>query len=234
MPQAYLPGEPFVSSESLFNALGKDYEDVFGHDAGLLRVVERFISYLSPDARVLDCGSGTGKPVAHMIASANRSVHGIDLSEAMIELSRKQVPTATFEQCNMLSYSPPPGSFGGATASLSLFELTRAQLTTMVANWARWLRPGGYLLIATMGAEDVEGTREEMYDEDGECASGIPFTFMGSRVYLTLFTKKGWERLLEGAGFEIVETQRDLFSPPKEAKCDEEKHLFLIARKRVE
>ena len=229
MAQSYLPGA--TNGKIIFNNLSKEYEDVFGDDRGLHRNMERFLSYLPTDARVLDCGSGTGRPVCQMIAESGRSVHGIDLSPKMIELSRKQVPKATFELCNMLEYSPRLENFGGVTATLSLFELTRAELTSMAQKWFQWIQPGGYLLICTMGAEDCAGTRAEMYDADGECASGIDWTFMGYKVYLTLFTKTGWKKLLEYAGFEVVHEEIDEFKLPPEAKCDDETHFFVIARK---
>ena len=178
MTQPYLP-DGANASEMVFDALGQKYEDVFGHDPGLHRMVQRLLAYLPADARILDYGSGTGKPVCHMVAESGRSIHGIDNSKTMIELSRKQVPKGTFERCNMLEYAPSPASFDGVTATLSLFELTRTQLTSMATKWFQWLRPGGYLLICTFGAEDCDGTRAEMYDADKECASGIPWTFMG-------------------------------------------------------
>ena len=228
MAQPYLPGS---SSESLYDDLSKRYEENFGHNAGLQRNVTRFLTLLPSDAQVLDCGSGTGKPVCHMVAETGRPTHGIDTSKNMIELSRNQVPQATFELANMLEYSPPPASFGGITATLSLFELSRAELETVIGKWFEWLQPGGYLLIAVIGAEDVPGITREMYDEDGSCVSGAEWTFMGHKVFITLFTKRGWDALLEGKGFEIVERETDLFCPPKEARCDDEMHYFVIAKK---
>ena len=85
-------------------------------------------------------------------------------------------------------------------------------------------------MIGVIGAEDVEKIKPEMYDDDRECASGIDFLFMGHQVYLTLFTKVGWNRVLESAGFEVVHTETDLFKPPS-AGCDDEMHYFVIARK---
>ena len=166
-----------------------------------------------------------------MLAETRRPVHGIDLAGNMVELSRKQVPKATFEQCNMLEYSPPSASFGGVTAILSLFELSRAQLTFLAEKWVQWIAPGGYLLMLVVGAEDCSKTRPEMYDADGFCAGGIDWTFMGKTVYVTLFTKKGWNELLEGVGFKIVYTETDLFKPPPKAHCDDEMHYFIIAQK---
>ncbi|KAI4166129.1 MAG: hypothetical protein LQ342_000015 [Letrouitia transgressa] len=224
-PEAIIPRDDF------YNKIGKDYENAFSHDPGLRKIVERFLGLCPVTARILDCGCGTGKPVSYMVAETGRPLHGIDFSQTMIQLSRQQVPQGNFEHCSMLDYSPPsPEYFGGIIAMLSLFELPRSQLELMAGNFFKWIQPGGYLLIGTFGAEDC-GTQPELYHSDGQCASGIVFTFMAQKVSITVFTKSGWNKLLEGAGFEIIHTEMDRFSPSAEAVCDEEPHYYVIARK---
>lgn len=220
-------GDSHPSTE-IFNQKGLKYEEAFGHDAGLQKNVQNFLELLPANARVLDCGCGTAKPVSHSIAASGRRVHGIDLSPTMVDLSRKQVPHGTFEEVNMLSYAPSD-KFDGVVASLSLFELTREELTTMAHKWFQWLRPNGLLLILVIGADDVK-TSPEMWDSDGQCVQRIGWTFMSRTVYITLFTKAGWNSLLEGAGFSIVHTETDTFVPAAEG-CDVEPHYFVIARK---
>ena len=48
---------------------------------------------------------------------------------------------------------------------------------------------------------------------------------------MKLFTKEGWNNLLESAVFEIAHSETDLFRPPAAAGCDDERHYFLIVRK---
>ncbi len=215
-------------STEIFNQEGLKYEEAFGYDPGLHKNVLKLLDLLPANARVLDCGCGTGKPVSHLIAESGRQVHGIDLSPTMVELSRKQVPNGTFEKANMLSYAPSD-KFDGVVASLSLFELTREELTALAHKWFQWFRPNGLLLIIVFGADDVE-TSPEMWDSDGQCARRIGWTFMNRTVYITLFTKAGWNRLLEEAGFSIVHTETDMFVPAA-AGCDTEPHYFVLARK---
>ena len=226
-----LQAETVVPSNDFFDKVGIQYEEAFGHDAGLQGIVQKFLEFLPQGqaARVLDCGCGTGKPVPKMVAESGRRVHGIDLSSMMVELSRKQVPTGSFERTSMLQYSPA-SDFSGVIAMLSLFELTREEITTMAHKWFEWLCPGGFLLIGVFGAEDCEAA-SEMYDSDGLCATGIPFTFMNHTVLMTLYTKAGWRNLLQQAGFNIVHTETDVFSPPRAAVSDDEPHYFVIARK---
>lgn len=215
-----------------FNQIGPKYEEAYAHDEGVHRAIRGLLRLLPPDASVLDCGCGTGKPVAAMVAASGRRVHGIDRSERMVELSRRQVPSGTFDKADMLEYGPEDASFSGIIAMLSLFELSRAELVAVADRFHRWLRPEGYLLMGVIGADDrAKDVKADMWDADGLFARGIPTTFMGRLEFKNLFTKKGWDALLEGAGLKVLSAEVDVFKPPPEAGCDDEPHYFVIAKK---
>ena len=52
-----------MTIHEFYSNLGKRYEDAYGHNAGLQRMVQRSLDLLPPNASVLDCGCGTGKLV---------------------------------------------------------------------------------------------------------------------------------------------------------------------------
>ena len=218
-----------IPSENFYDQVGIEYEEAFGHDVGLHKIMMKFLELLPRDAQILDCGCGTGKPVATMIVESGRRVQGIDLSQTMVELSRKQVSSGSFEKANMVHYAPA-NPLDGVVAMFSLFELTRQEITLMAHKWFEWLRPNGYLLIGVFGAEDCD-VAPDLYDKDGQCATGIPFTFMNHRVSMTLFTKSRWTNWLGQAGFEVSHTETDLFHPSPASVSDDEPHYFVIARR---
>ena len=221
-----------IKPQDFYDGLGMRYEENYGHDPGFHKIVQRFLSLLPPNITVLDVGCGTGKPVSSMIAESGRRPYGIDLSPVMVELSKKQVPKGTFQQCDMLHFTPSsPARFGAATALFSMFELSRAELTLMAQRFFQWIQPGGFLLIAVIGAEDLDATKPEHYDEDGECAHGIEENFMAHKLFVTLFTKSGWNKLLESVGFEIVHTETQSFVAPASARSDEFLYYYVIAKK---
>lgn len=224
------PPQPMKSDEQFWSDLGMKYEAAFGHDVGLHQMIHKYLSKLPTAAVVIDCGSGTGTPVAKAIADSGRHVHGIDMSAGMVSLSRKAVPSGRFEEANMLEYVPTV-DYDGAVASLSIFELSRPELTTMSHKWFQWLKPGGLLLINTFNSEKCPQVKAENYDADGECASKVEWRFMGNKVLITLLTKVGWKMLLEKAGFEMVQTEEDVFTPPAAADCDPEPRYYIIAQK---
>ena len=222
--------QPMNSNEQYWTDLGLKYETVYGHDTGLRNIVQKYSTMLPPGAHILECGSGTGKPVASTIAATGRRIHGIDMSSGMVSLSQKAVPDGTFEVANMLQYAPSV-SYDGAVASLSIFELSRQEVATMCDKWAQWLKPGGLVLISTFAAEDCEQVKAANYDADGECASKVEWGFFGQKVLITLFTRKGWKVLLDKAGLEIVHTEEDLFTPAADTECEPEPRYYIIAKK---
>ncbi|KAL9610494.1 MAG: hypothetical protein Q9167_004803 [Letrouitia subvulpina] len=224
-----MPPETVVPSDELFNDLGQDYEDAFAHNAGLLDIIQQLLELLPPQANVLDCGSGTGIPVAHTITDSGHRLHGIDVAENMIDLARKKVPNATFEKANMLEYKPA-NHLDGAIAMFSLFQFTRTELTSMAHKWYEWLQPGGLLLLGAIGAEDCN-LDSKVFDSDGKCATGVQTWFMKRPISVTLFTKAGWNDLLEDVGFRLLHTKTSVFAPPPSAGASQETQYFIIARK---
>ena len=221
--------ENVLRTAQFFDSKGSDYESAFAHDAGLNDFIGKVLTMFPPASIVLDVGCGTGTPVSQTIAAHGHKVTGIDIAPKMVELSRKAVPNATFEVADMLEYVPRQ-KMDVVLNILSLFMLSRSEMETMSKKWAEWLLPNGLLCICMFAAEDCNPTKD-MYDEDGLCASGMPFMFMGLQGSLTMLTRQGWKKMLEDAGFEIIDTEVDLFEPPAEAKCDPEHHYFIIARR---
>ncbi|MCJ1404197.1 hypothetical protein MMC11_007422 [Xylographa trunciseda] len=220
-------------SAEFYSSLGASYEAAFGHDQGLLFFLQKLLSYLPPSASILDVGCGTGTPVATTLAAAGHHIFGIDISDEMVRLSRKAVPSGKFEVADMHTYTPPSGTkLDAILAVLSLFPLGREGIEAQVAKWAGWLAKGGVLCICSIAAEDIDVMgKSRGYDKDGLCARDIGFQFMGDDVKITLFTREGWKELLKAHGFEIVDSFTELFVPPEKARSDEEMHYFLIARK---
>lgn len=216
-----------------FSSLGTNYEVAYAHAPALLRFIDKSIACLPPKSRVLDLGSGTGRPVAAALDDAGMSVTGIDFSEKMIELSRLAVPRATFELADMIEYTPPAEEhFTAIFAIFALFYLNREELEQFSLNWKRWVPVNGNLFIAHMMADDYPaGVRGAIYDADGMYASGIGARFMGKDNKLGLFTVEGWRALLAERGFEIQEMSSSHFAPPADANSEPMTYWYMIARR---
>lgn len=213
--------------------LALQYEKGFGNNKGLISFLDRIIPLMPSGSQVLDAGCGTGKPVAVSLAAAGHLVTGIDISNAMISLSRKAIPNGSFHVVDMRAFIPPSGKqFDAILNILSLFVLTREEIESLMEKWSAWMKPGGILGICTIAAEDLDPeSKGGKYDDDGLCARGVQEQFMSRISEYTLFTRQGWNKMLTDRGFVVKETQMARHVPPPDADCGPEDHYFIIAEK---
>ncbi|GGP76162.1 class I SAM-dependent DNA methyltransferase [Streptomyces melanogenes] len=210
------PDLPARSAEAArpFDALGRTYEDIYGRIPERLAAIDWLLARLPERARVMDVGSGTGRPTAHLLAAAGHVVTGYDVSKTMVELARAQVPRARFELADVRTLPETPGQWDAITTFFTLLQMPRAELDATLARIAGWLAPGGLFAFATvpLDAEDAQ----------------IQWT--GQTLRCTSYPARTYGRLLRAAGLDIVHEHLSVFHPDFPGAHPEE-HLFIHARK---
>jgi ubiquinone/menaquinone biosynthesis C-methylase UbiE len=99
-----------------------------------------------PGAVVLDVGTGPGRlPQALAGLRPDLSLHGADLSPAMVELARRAGPGIAFEVADVAALPWPDANVDLIVSTLSAHEWPDP--SAAAAELARVLRPGGRLLI---------------------------------------------------------------------------------------
>ncbi|MEU9400958.1 class I SAM-dependent methyltransferase [Streptomyces sp. NPDC048242] len=181
----------------VFDALGLAYEEAFAASAPHLTSLGWLVERLKPGSRVLDVGSGTGRPTARTLVDAGHTVLGVDVSPVMVELAARQVPEAEFRLADIRELPLDEGSFDAVCAYFSLLQMTRAEQVAVVGRLASALRPGGLAVLATVPV-DVEG---------------VDVTFMGQPVRVTSFTAEEFARLAADAGLSVLAEENVLFTP---------------------
>jgi ubiquinone/menaquinone biosynthesis C-methylase UbiE len=94
-----------------------------------------------------DVGCGPGH-VTDQLAGHHRDVIGIDLSPEMINIARAARPDLTFEVGSMLELPVGDHSWQGIVAFYSIIHFGAEQRARAFAEFARVIRPGGWLLLA--------------------------------------------------------------------------------------
>lgn len=204
---------PLTAAE-LFDAIGSGYEDAFGRPPVVDRAVQELLRRLAPASRVLDIGSGTGKPVAADLTAAGHAVTGLDVSSRMIEIAREQVPGATFVHVDVRRWSSPDASWDAVCAFFPFLQMPRGDTEAVLGRISRWLVPGGWLALVTV---PMDGER-------------VPFDFLGSRVEITSYSPTALRERVESAGLEVVDTDLEVFQPDKPGAQAEE-HLLVLAQR---
>lgn len=106
--------------------------------------------------RILEVGCGEGELAERMSREVDAAVVAIDQSERMVELTQARGVDAQVRDVQDLGFAD--GSFDCAVAAWVLYH--PADLDRALAELARVLRPGGRLVAATNGPDQVR----ELYD----------------------------------------------------------------------
>ncbi|MFD5244479.1 class I SAM-dependent DNA methyltransferase [Amycolatopsis sp. NPDC058340] len=203
-----------VTAAELFDAIGSGYEDVFGRAPAVDRAVRYLLRALPPSSRVLDIGSGTGKPVAEELSSAGHRVTGLDVSPVMIDIARERVPAATFVHADVREWTSPPETWEAVCAFFPFLQMPRKDTEAVLADIARWLVPGGHFALVTV-PRDVENESAE---------------FFGRSFLVTSFAPEDLVRRVEAVGLEVTATHSEIFTADEPGTPPEE-HLLITARR---
>jgi len=207
-------GEHGQRAAAVFDALGLTYEKAFARSEAHLASLEWLLGRLAPGSRVLDVGSGTGRPTASTLTDAGHEVLGVDVSPVMVDLAVRQVPQATFRRADIREVPLEDSSFDAVCVYFSLLQMTRAEQSEVLGRLARALRPEGSLVLATVPA-DVED---------------LAIEFMGQPVRATSFAAEDVVAVARGAGL-AVESEQVVEFTPDHPEGAVEPHLFLYCRR---
>ncbi|WP_331766984.1 class I SAM-dependent methyltransferase [Embleya sp. NBC_00896] len=198
----------------LFDAIGATYETAFAGLPEQLAALDWLIDTLAPGSKVLDIGSGTGRPTAERLAAAGHRVTGIDVSATMVELARARVPGATFEHLDARDLADDAGAWDAVCAFFSFLQLPRVDLDAQLARLGERLAPGGLLVFATVPAE----------------VDGVEIEWMGQRARVTSHGTDVLMDRLRATGLEILHQGVSVFHP-NHPDTGPEEQLYVYARR---
>lgn len=150
-----------------YDAIAEDYADRFRAEPSSpvdRSVLATFAELVGAGGRVADLGCGPGRVTAHL-ASLGLDTHGLDLSESMLAVARRDHPELRFEQGSMFDLGLPDGSLAGAVSWYSTIHTPDERLPALFAELARVLAPGGYLLVGFQ-VGDVPRTHDRPFGHD--------------------------------------------------------------------
>ncbi|PAZ15806.1 SAM-dependent methyltransferase [Streptomyces sp. SA15] len=208
-----------TTTRTFYDAIAEDYavmfRDVLAATPLDRAVLAAFAELVGEGAAVADLGCGPGRVTAHL-AALGLSVFGLDLSESMLAIARRENPGLRFEQGSMLELDLPDGALAGVVSWYSSIHTPVDRLPDLFAEFLRVLAPGGHLLVAFQ-----VGDEPKHHDR--------PF---GHQVSLD-FQRRQPDRvsgLLTAAGFTLVSRT---VRAPDEPRAEPTPQAFLIARKSV-
>lgn len=217
-------GPSRLGAEALFDSVGPAYERAFSKCTEQQDSIKWLIQNLPSNSTVLDIGCGTGRPVCSTLAAAGHSVYGVDISGAMIEAAKKQVPEADFLKVDIRTFAPPAGiKYDAITAYFSLIsDVTQQEIKDTFMNIYSWLNPEGFFVFATV---PISG-------------DNLDIEWMGRPITVSSLSEEEILEALKGIGFSVLKAQSSKFMPEaveagicEEKDVWEEPQLFVYARK---
>ncbi|MCB9456176.1 MAG: class I SAM-dependent methyltransferase [Anaerolineaceae bacterium] len=190
---------PLPDTQSSYSAVAEEYAEKFfgelAHKPKDCELLDRFAAMTAGKGRVCDLGCGPGQ-IARYLHERGVEVCGIDLAPGMVEVARRLNPAISFEVGDMRALPLANESLAGLAAFYSIIHIPRPDVTEVLGELRRVLQPGGMLLLAFHGGNEVVHL-----DEWWGKAVALDFTF---------FEREEMEGYLRAAGLSIVETiQRD-------------------------
>jgi ubiquinone/menaquinone biosynthesis C-methylase UbiE len=187
-----------------------------------VRVVERVVAEAAVPAggRVVDLGCGSGQ-LALRLAPLAGSVLAVDVSQAMVELLERNaralgIANVEGRAVPVEQLELPPASVDVVVSNYALHHLRDVDKATAVRAAARWLAPGGRLVIGDMmfgrggDARDREIISSKLAVMLRRGPAGWWRIAKNAGRYLLRFQERpismsAWVSLLEGAGLTGVE-----------------------------
>lgn len=198
-----------IGSQEFWNRRARVYDQQVGplYKEAYDKTVANTLRYLRPDFQVLDFACGTGTTTVQ-IAPHVASVRAIDISAEMAARARGKVDAlglTNVEVSHAQIWDPSltEGSFDAVTAFNVLCYLPdRPQV---LARIRALLKPGGLFLSATdcLGEKLTRVGLKKWWN-----------SHTGTMPYVAFDTKRGLERAVADAGFQVVERENLFPAPP--------------------
>lgn len=153
-----------MNLKETYNRIAEDWTREHSQDDWWMPGVNKFISFLKPGSFVLDIGCASGHKAKYLI-SKGLKVTGIDFSEKMIEIIKREIPGYDFFVMDMKNLDDLKGNFDGIFAQNVLLHVSKKEVLKVLKTWLGKLRNSGYIYLSLKEKRE-DGPEEEVAKEN--------------------------------------------------------------------
>jgi ubiquinone/menaquinone biosynthesis C-methylase UbiE len=189
-----------VATRDAYERYAEHYAHHRSDRSAIRPLIERFVSLLPGQARVLDVGCGPGVDTGSLALRGVRTV-GLDIAAAMLAMAAPHTGGRVV-QADQRFLPFADATFDGVWANAWLLHLSKREVGAALAEMTRVMKPGGLLLTS------MQVGAGEALEPSVEGSSGVR-----APRYFARYAVGEWVALLEGAGLEpmpAVEAQDDI------------------------
>ena len=159
-------------------------------------LLEIFVENLNGE-KILDAGCGHGRD-AKFFSDLGYEITGVDLSEKLLEIARKNAPKAEFYLMDMRNLAFPSDYFDGIWARASFLHIPKKDSRKTLDEFYRVLKPNGLLYLSVKEGYGEGFVKSAQYGNEER--------------YFVFYNSKELRALVEGkfkVFKEIIEKKKD-------------------------
>jgi SAM-dependent methyltransferase len=149
--------------KSTYNKIAQDWHKDHDGDIWWQEGTDIFLSFLQKNSSILDVGCAGGYKTRY-IANKGYTVTGIDFSEEMIKIAKKDAPDLTFDVVDIFELDTYQKKFDGIFAQAVLLHVPKSKIMSVLESLKNKLHENGLLYIAVKGVKD-DGVEEKVITE---------------------------------------------------------------------
>mgnify|MGYP001565077118 FL=1 len=151
--------------KSTYNKIAEDWHKNHQQDDWWIKGTDKFVSFLKPGSIVLDIGCGGGTKAKYLI-NKGLNVIGIDFSEEMVKISKREIPKTKFLTLDLQNIENLKENFDGIFIQAVLLHFPKKEIKDVLEKIIRKLRDGGYLYIAVKKIKKGQPDEEVKIEND--------------------------------------------------------------------
>ena len=152
-----------MNLKSTYNKIAEDWFKDHRDDLWWKEGTEKFLSCLPKGASILDVGCGAGVKSGYLTKNGFK-VTGIDFSEKMIEIAKRESPEISFDIVDIYKIEKYPKKFDAIFAQAALLHISKDRIVEVLSKLKEKVNLGGFLYIAVKEkrkGEVEEGIKKE-------------------------------------------------------------------------
>jgi len=177
-----------------YNKIARDWFNEVNASHWWEEGLAQFVSFLKPGDTVLDAGCGPGITAKYFIKN-NIKVLGIDFSEKMIEIAKKEVPQGNFLVMDIKEVGKLQDRFDGIYVQNILLHIPKKEVGGVLENMVKLLKAGGVIYISVK--EKAPDGPEEFIKVDNDYGYKI-------ERFFSCFTQEEIKQYVKNLNLEIV------------------------------
>jgi SAM-dependent methyltransferase len=185
-----------------YNKIAEDWSNDHQKDTWWQEGTDIFLSFLPKGSTVLDVGCGGGFKTNY-IAEKGYVPFGIDFSEKMIEIAKRQFPHLPFEVMNVEEIDKLSDTFNGVFAQAVLLHIPKNNVREILKKLKSKVNENGFLYLG------VKGIKEDNIEEKVIVESDYGYEY---ERFFSFFNKEELRNYFKELDMEVVWESREGFN----------------------